>query len=109
MLRSARKLSQGELADIIHMHPTHIFRYERNQASPTIKVMRKISEPLTLSADQLFYVDSDQMAKEKIQDSELLNMFSKAQNLASDEVHCVKSLLGAYLIKSEFHHKFNVK
>lgn len=108
-LRSARKLSQGDLAQLIHMHPTHISRYERNQASPTIEVVRKISEALSVSADQLIYGDSDQMAKEKIQDGELLNMFSKVQNLASDEVHCVKSLLDAYLIKSELHQKFNVK
>jgi len=60
-------------------------------------------------ADQLIYGDSDQMAKEKIQDGELLNMFSKVQNLASDEVHWVKSLLNAYLIKSELHQKFIVK
>ena len=109
LIRADRNLSQGELAAIIHMHPTHISRYERNQASPTIEVVRKIAEALQVSADQLIYGNAQQMAHDRIQDNDLLNMFAKIQLLDDDDVHCVKSLLDAYLIKSDLQQKFNPK
>ncbi|MFZ6053509.1 helix-turn-helix domain-containing protein [Halocola ammonii] len=108
-LRAQRKISQGELAGMIKMHPTHISRYERNQASPTVEVVRKIAEALQVSADELIYGDSKDMASEKINDKELLQMFSQVQKLNTDDVHCVKSLLGAYLIKSDLQQKLTVK
>jgi transcriptional regulator with XRE-family HTH domain len=108
-LRTERKLSQTELANLVKVHPTHVSRYERNQANPTVDVVRKIAEALSVSADQLIYGDASQMAKDKIQDNELLNMFSKVQSLATDDIHCVKSLLNAYLIKSDLQQKFMVK
>lgn len=108
-LRSERELSQLELAGLVKMHPTHISRYERGQASPTVEVVRKIAEALNVSADQLIYGDAGRMARERIQDSELLNMFSKVQDLTKEDIHCVKSLLNAYLIKSDLQQKLMVK
>lgn len=108
-LRSHRNLSQNELAKLVQMHPTHISRYERNQANPTIDVVRKIAEVLKVSADQLIYGDTQKMAADRIQDSELLNMFSKVQGLKEDDVQCVKSLLNAYLIKSDLEQKLLLK
>jgi transcriptional regulator with XRE-family HTH domain len=105
-VRTEQRLSQSELADIIKMHSTHISRYERNQANPTVDVVRKIAEALKVSADRLIYGDTNQMANDSIQDRDLVRMFSKVQNLASDEVSCVKSLLDAYLMKSELKNKF---
>lgn len=109
LFRTERKLSQGELAELVQMHSTHISRYERNQANPTIDVVRKIAEALKVSADQLIYGNKEQMAREKIQDNELLAMFSKVQDLAADDVQCVKSLLNAYIIKSDLQQKLMIK
>lgn len=108
-IRTELNLSQSELADIIKMHSTHISRYERNQANPTVDVVRKIAEALNVSADRLIYGDTNQMVKDSIQDTDLVRMFSKVQGLALEEVNCVKSLLDAYLMKSELQQKFMVK
>lgn len=108
-LRTERKLSQGELAGLVKMHPTHISRYERNQTNPTVDVVRKIAQVLRVSADQLIYGETNQMAQQMISDNELLQMFSQVQQLTDTDVACVKSLLNAYIIKSELQQKFNGK
>lgn len=108
-IRTELNLSQSDLADIIKMHSTHISRYERNQTNPTVDVVRKIAEALKVSADRLIYGDTNQMVKDSIQDTDLVRMFSKVQNLASEEVNCVKSLLDAYLMKAELKNQFLVK
>jgi hypothetical protein len=45
--------------------------------------------------------DAKQKAKDKIQDHELLNLFSKVQTLKKDDVHCIKSLIAAYVLKTD--------
>lgn len=108
-IRTEKELSQSQLADMVKIHSTHISRYERNQANPTVDVVRKIAEALEVSADRLIYGDTNQMVSDNIQDKDLVRMFSKVQHLASEEVKCVKSLLDAYLIKSQLQQQFTVK
>lgn len=109
MLKSAFNLSLGELAIIIHMRSINISWYERNQSRTSIEVARRNSEALNMLADQLIFGNFNQMAAEKIQYGEVLNVIPKVKNLIFIKVHCVKSLLDAYLIKSELLKKFNVK
>ncbi len=104
-LRTEKGISQGDLADLIKMHSTHISRYERGLTSPTVDVIRKIADALKVSADELIYGDKEQKAKEKITDNELLQMFSQVQTLKKDELQCVKSLLGAYIFKTDLQFK----
>jgi transcriptional regulator with XRE-family HTH domain len=85
-IRTEKKVSQQELADMIGMHSTHISRYERNQAAPSIDVVQKIAESLDVSIDTLIYGNEDDKAKSNLKDNELLNMFSKVQQLDSDNV-----------------------
>ncbi len=105
-IRIEKNISQNELAEMINMHATHISRYERNLTSPSVDVMKKIAEALGVTADQLIYGNAQQKAKDKIQDSELLTMFTKIQTLHKDDVHCVKSLLNAYILKTDLQLKF---
>lgn len=100
-IRSAKNVSQGQLAQMINMHSTHISRYERNLTSPTIDVVKKIAEKLDVSADALVYGFEDERAKENIKDSELLNMFTKVQVLEQNDINCVKSLLKAFIFQKE--------
>ena len=105
-IRTKKNISQGELAEMIGVHATHISRYERNLTSPSVDVMKKIAEALNVTADQLIYGDAQQKAKDKIQDNELLNMFTRVQTLQKDDVHCVKSMLNAYILKTDLQQKF---
>ncbi|MBI4648816.1 MAG: helix-turn-helix transcriptional regulator [Bacteroidia bacterium] len=100
-IRTDKNISQGELADMINMHPTHISRYERNLTKPTVDVVRKVADALKVTADELIYGDTQQKAKDKIQDNELLGMFSRVQSLKREDVTCIKSLLNAYILKTD--------
>ena len=103
--RNEKNISQGELANLIGMHSTHISRYERNLTSPSIDVVKKIADKLNVTADMLIYGTGDEKAKGSIRDNELLNMFSKVQSLDKNELSCVKSLLKAYIFQSDLQHQ----
>jgi transcriptional regulator with XRE-family HTH domain len=100
-IREQKKVSQAELAGMIKMHSTHISRYERDLTQPTLDVVKRIAEKLNVSADQLIYGDTDTKAKSKISDQELLSMFTRVQALRKDDIHCVKALLNAFILKTD--------
>ena len=100
-IRTERGLSQGKLAELMSIHSAHISRYERNQTSPSIEVVKKFADILEVSTDTLIYGSADQKAQTKITDTELLTMFSKTQKLNETDINCIKSLLKAFLFQKE--------
>ena len=105
-LRNQKGLSQEELAEKVTMHKTHISRYERNLAKPTVEVIKNLCNALDVSADQLVFGDQQRMAEQRIQDGELLKLFKKVQDLDSRDVEVIKSLMEAYILKTELQQKF---
>jgi len=53
--RTAKSISQDELAKKIDIHPVQFSRYERGQSVPSIEVVQKIADALELSIDELVY------------------------------------------------------
>ncbi len=104
-IRSVKDISQGDLANMIGMHATHISRYERNISLPSIEVLKKMAEKLNVTTDELLYGTQDDKVKDKLQDNELLIMFSKVQDLRKDDLHCIKNLLNAYILKTDLQQK----
>lgn len=100
-IRGEKNISQGELADLIGIHATHISRYERNLTSPSIEALKKIANALGVSTDVLVYGTTEEKAKNSIKDQELLGMFSKVQTLEKGELNCVKSFLRAYTLVAD--------
>jgi transcriptional regulator with XRE-family HTH domain len=105
--RGEKNISQSELADLIGMHSTHISRYERDLTQPTLEVIKKIAEALSVSTDALIYGSSDQQAKNKIKDTELLTMFNKVQSLEDKDISVIKSLISAYILKTDLQKNLN--
>lgn len=99
--RTKKGISQGQLAELMGIHPAHISRYERNQTVPSIDVVKKFADILEVSTDMLVYGTDDEKAQGKIKDSELLSMFTKAQTLDEEDCKCVKSLIRAYLFQRD--------
>lgn len=64
-------------------------------------VVKKFANILEVSADMLIYGTEDEKAKSKITDTELLNMFSKAQQLNDHDLDCIKSLIKAFLFQKD--------
>jgi len=100
-IRVEKNVSQQELADMINTHSTHISRYERNLAAPSIDVVKKIAEALDVSTDTLIYGTQDEKVKNNLKDNELLNMFTKLQSLSNKQQDTVKDLISAFILKAD--------
>lgn len=108
-IRVEKNVSQQELADLIGTHSTHISRYERNLAAPSIDVVKKIAEALEVSTDTLIYGQQDEKAKNNLKDNELLNMFTKLQSLSNKQQDTVKDLISAFILKADLQKNLSTK
>lgn len=100
-IRAEKNISQGELAKMINVHATHVSRYERNLTSPTIDVAKKIADALEVSTDTLIYGSDEKIISSKLNDEELLQLFSKVQVLSKDDIHSIKTMLKAFVFKKD--------
>ncbi len=100
-IRIEKNISQQELADLVGIHSTHVSRYERNLAQPSIEIAKKMAEALNVTVDTLIYGTQDEKAKNNLKDADLLNMFTKVQALDKADLNAVKSLLKAYIFQKE--------
>lgn len=100
-IRTEKGISQGELAQRLGMHASHVSRYERDQTAPSIEVLKKIAEALTVSADELLYGSTDKRSKSIIKDNDLLQLFGRVQQLDKQQLTCIKSMLGAYIFQAD--------
>ncbi|MEM9648653.1 MAG: helix-turn-helix transcriptional regulator [Bacteroidota bacterium] len=99
--RADKDISQGELAKMIDVHATHISRYERNLTSPTIEVAKKIADALEVSTDSLIYGSDEQIINNKLNDEELLQLFSKVQLLGNEDITSIKAMLRAFVFQKD--------
>lgn len=102
-LRRQRNLSQSELADIAGVHHTHVSRYERGVSKPTAATLKRIADALGVTGDFLMEGASDEAAKARFEDRELLQQFQEVQKLPDDEKVLVKRFLDAFLFKRRVH------
>jgi len=103
--RMQKGVSQGQLADMMGIHSTHISRYERNQTIPSVDVVKKLADLLEVSADVLVYGSADEKVRGRIQDDELLTMFTKAQSLDEDDRKSIKAMLKAFIFQKDLEQK----
>lgn len=100
-VRIEKNLSQGDLAEMLSVHPTQLSRYERNLVAPSLDLITKLANALEVPADRLIYGSKEQKVKTQLKDTELLNLFSKVQSLNKTEQDCVKTFLKAFTIQKD--------
>ena len=104
-IRQAKKISQGQLAEMTNLHPSHVSRYERDLSTPSIDIVKKFAEALEVSVDALVYGSMEEKAKDGKLDPELLNIFLKTQALTVEDLDCVKRMLNAFIFKTDIQTK----
>lgn len=83
------------------VHYSQIGRYERDEASPSADVLKRLANTLEVSTDYLMSGNSADLAQESIQDKALINLFQRVQRLEPAERDVVTSLLDAFLFRQE--------
>lgn len=100
-LRRQRNLSQTELGGQVDLHHTHISRYERGVSRPSADALRRLAEVLGVTTDYLMEGASDEAAKARFEDRELMRQFQEVEQLAEEDKEVVKKLLDAFLTKKQ--------
>jgi transcriptional regulator with XRE-family HTH domain len=95
-LRKNKGLSQDDLAIAIGVHKSHVSRYERGLALPSIEVADKIATTLQVGIEELI---SDNAPVSS--DRELSSLFEKVASLDEQKKSIVKELLSAFIFKTE--------
>ncbi|BAO59519.1 DNA-binding protein [Pseudomonas protegens Cab57] len=98
-LRKQKNLSQNELGQLAELHYTHIGRYERGTSRPSVDTLKRLADALDVSSDYLLEGASDDAAKAKFEDRELLRQFQEVEQIPEEDKKVVKTLLDAFLIK----------
>ena len=99
--RTAKKLSQNELAKLVDVHVTNISRYERGENKPTTEVLSKLANALDTTTDYLMSGSTSEVADNNISDKELLSLFKKVSGLSVGKKQMVKEFLEALVFKTE--------
>jgi len=98
-LRKQKNLSQTELGNLAKIHYTHIGRFERGAAHPGSDTLRRLADALGISSDYLLDGATQDAAKAKFEDRELLKQFQEVERLPEEDKNVIKLLLDAFLTK----------
>jgi transcriptional regulator with XRE-family HTH domain len=100
-LRKQKNLSQSELADKVGISYAQIGRYETKGAQPPAETLKQIADALGVSPDFLIYGTSDQKAKTRLTDADLINQFKAIEGMEEDDRNVVKKLIDAFITKKQ--------
>lgn len=98
-LRKQKDLSQSEVASRAGIHVIHYGRYERGEARPTVDNLKRLAEVLGVPADYLMEGSTQDAARTRLQDRELLRQFQEIEKLSDADKDVIKQFLDAFLMK----------
>lgn len=96
--REAKSLSQQDLAKKINSVHTVIGRYERDEMSPSIEVVRKLASVLDTTVG---YLLGEAKETKLLKDPVMLKRFNEISELPEKDKECVYTLLDAFLAKNK--------
>ena len=96
--RKEAKLTQEELASEIGVLGHHITRWETDKVIPSLENIKKLSQTLKVSIDDLV-LSKKEKSKLKISDKELIEKLKNIDILSADDKASISSLIEALLLK----------
>ncbi len=104
-VRTDKKLSQQQLAQMADVHYTNVGRYERGDAKPSADVLNKLATALEVSPDYLMNGTLEDKAEGAISDQELLSQFKKVEQMPENRKRLLKEILDAFILKTDLQQK----
>lgn len=105
--REKNNLSKSLLATNIGIHYSQIGRYEREEASPSADILKKLANELSVTTDYLMNGTKTEMMEESIKDKKLINQFNRISELDTNNQKIVTALIDAFLFQQEMKAKLN--
>ena len=96
-LRKQKNLSQTELGQLAGLHYTNIGRFERGASRPSGDTLKRLADALGVTSDYLLEGSTDEAAKAKFEDRELLQQFQEVERLPDEDKTVINKLLDAFL------------
>ncbi|RAT19883.1 transcriptional regulator, partial [Lonsdalea populi] len=84
-LRRQKGLSQSELGKLADLHYTHIGRFERGTSRPGGDTLKRLADALDVTGDYLLEGATDEAAKARFEDRELLRQFQEVEQLPDED------------------------
>lgn len=100
-IRTAKGISQGQLAQLMEIDASHVSRYERDQTQPSVAVAVKFAKVLDVSLNDLVYGSSEHFIDQSIADAELLELFKQLKGLSAEDLQAVKRMLSAFVFQKD--------
>jgi transcriptional regulator with XRE-family HTH domain len=100
-LRKQKNLSQADLGKLVGVHYSHVGRYERGISRPAADTLKRMADALGVSGDYLIEGSTEEAAKARFEDRELLCQFQEVEKLADEDKMVVKKLIDAFLTKKQ--------
>jgi transcriptional regulator with XRE-family HTH domain len=100
-LRKQKNLSQADLGKLVGVHYSHVGRYERGISRPAADTLKRMADALGVSGDYLIEGTTEEAAKARFEDRELLCQFQEVEKLADEDKMVVKKLIDAFLTKKQ--------
>ncbi|MFP1830930.1 helix-turn-helix domain-containing protein [Lonsdalea quercina] len=100
-MRRQKGLSQSELGKLADLHDTHIGRFERGTSRPGGDTLKRLADALDVTGDYLLEGATDEAAKARFEDRELLRQFQEVEPLPDEDKEVIKKLLDAFLTKKQ--------
>ncbi len=100
-LRTAKKMTQTDLAKAVGLSYIQIGRYETQKSTPSSDVLQKLAEVLDTTTDYLMLGDRDKIISAQLSDNELLKQFKQVEKLNQEDKHLIKTFIDAFLTKRQ--------
>ena len=100
-LRKQKGISQAELARIIGIHTAHVSRLETGKYAPSVDVLKKLSEALETTTDNLLSEDDLNTTNVRIEDKTLFERVKLIETLDSEEKQAIIKIIDSMLTKKK--------
>ena len=99
-LRTAKNLTQSDLAKLVELTYIQIGRYERSKSNPSSEVLQKLAVALDTTTDYIMNGGTEQV-QAQLADKELLNQFREVEQMEEKDKSIVKELIDAFITKKK--------
>lgn len=106
-LRKDRGWSQGELAEKLGVHTTHVSRLETGRYAPSLELMKKIAELFEVTTDYLLYESVDNQGPVNLQDKSLLERMKLIESLEEHDRKVIMGVMDAFLTRQQMWNVLN--